>query len=175
MKDQPIAITGFMAAGKTTVGRALASTLGCPFVDLDELIATQADNTIGHLIRTKGEDFFRDLETKALAGILRENRPRVIALGGGAWSRVENRQLLKEGNASVVWLDAPFDLCWQRIETGADRRPLAPSREAAEKLFHQRQAVYELADVRAIVSPHKTVEEIAEEIGALLLQRKSHR
>ncbi|MGI8835155.1 MAG: shikimate kinase [Pyrinomonadaceae bacterium] len=172
MNIELIAITGFMAAGKTTVGRALASRLGCAFVDLDEVITEQQKKTINELIKTEGEDFFRDLESKALAEILQESGVRVIALGGGTWSRAENRGLLKAHDARVVWLDTPFELCWQRIPRGENARPLAPSRDVAEKLYHARRPVYELAEICEVVSENKTPEEVADEIAAALMSDK---
>ena len=170
MSDHLIAITGFMAAGKTSVGRALANKLGCTFVDLDELITAQQKNTINELIKTNGEDFFRGLESKALAEVLQGSGSRVIALGGGAWSRAENRALLKDRGVRVVWLDAPFELCWQRIPLGKDARPLAPSREVAEKLYHARRPVYELAEFSLAVTENKSKEECAKELAAVLLK-----
>ena len=172
MNDQIIVIMGFMAAGKTTVGRALASRLGCALVDLDEVITAQQQKPINELITKDGEDFFRSLESKALAEVLRETGCRVIALGGGTWAQLENRELLKTHNARVVWLDAPFELCWQRIPLGENARPLAPSREVAEKLYHARRPVYELAEIRKAVSEDKSSEEIAGEIAAVLMSDK---
>ena len=170
MSDQLIAITGFMAAGKTTVGRALANKLDCAFVDLDELITAKQEMTINELIKAEGEDFFRSLESKALAEVLQESGPLVIALGGGAWSRAENRTLLKDHGVRIVWLNAPFELCWQRIPLGEDARPLAPSREVAEKLYHARRPVYELAEFSLAVTENKSTEDCAKEIAALLLK-----
>ena len=170
MNIELIAITGFMAAGKTTVGHALASRLGCAFVDLDEVITAQQKKTINELIKTEGEDFFRDLESKALAEILQGSGDRVIALGGGAWSRAENRGLLKAHNVRVVWLDAPFKLCWQRLLRGEDARPLAPSLEVAEKLYHARRPLYELAEFSLAVTENNSAEDCAKEIAALLLK-----
>jgi shikimate kinase len=169
MSDQLIAITGFMAAGKTTVGRALANKLDCAFVDLDELITAQQKIAINELIKTRGEDFFRRLESKALAEVLQRRGPLVIALGGGAWSKAENRALLKDHGVRAVWLDAPFELCWQRISLGEDARPLAPSRAVAEELYLARRRVYELAEFSLAVTESKSAEECAKEIAAVLL------
>ena len=165
-----IAITGFMAAGKTTVGRALAAKLNCEFVDLDELITAQQKKSINEMIKADGEDLFRHLETKTLAHMLPASADLVFALGGGTWARAENRRLLNDQNARVVWLDAPFELCWNRIPTGDNGRPLAPSREVAEKLYRARRPLYELAELRAAVSESKSAEECANEIAALLLK-----
>jgi shikimate kinase len=168
MDKQLIAITGFMAAGKTTVGRALATRLGCEFVDLDELITAQQNKSIDEMIKTVGEDRFRRLETKTLAEVLPASDDFVIALGGGTWAREENRRLLNEQNARVIWLDAPFELCWKRIPSGDDGRPLAPSRQVAERLYRARRPVYELAELRLAVSEGQSAEACANEIVALL-------
>ena len=168
MDKQLIAITGFMAAGKTTVGRALATKLNCEFVDLDESITAQQKRSISELIKTDGEDRFRQLETTTLAETLQASDDLVLALGGGTWAREENRRLLEKQNARVVWLDAPFELCWKRIPIGDNGRPLAPSREIAEKLYLARQPLYELADLRLAVSENQSAEECAIEIAALL-------
>ncbi len=170
MDKQLIAITGFMAAGKTTVSRALAAKLNCEFVDLDELITAQHKKSISEIIKADGEDRFRQLETKTLAEVLPASDYFVIALGGGTWAREENRRLLNEQNARIIWLDAPFELCWKRIPTGDNGRPLAPSREVAERLYRARRPVYELAELRLAVSAGQSAEACANEIAALLLK-----
>src|SRR4051812_35109622 len=125
MTNQLIALTGFMAAGKTTVGRALAAKFDCEFADLDELITVQQGLTITQLLENEGEEHFRRLETAALRELLLNGSARVIALGGGTWALPENRSLLEDHRVQVVWLDVPFALCWQRIEAGGQTRPLA--------------------------------------------------
>jgi shikimate kinase len=170
MTKQLIAITGFMAAGKTTVGRALAKILGGKFVDLDELISARQNRSINQLIQSDGEDRFRQLETETLSEVLAAADDVVLALGGGTWAREVNRQLLSEHNARVVWLDAPFELCWQRIPIGDNGRPLAPSREVAAKLYEARLPVYALAELRLAVAEGQRAEEGATEIAALLLK-----
>ena len=168
MDKQLIAITGFMAAGKTTVGRALATKLKCQFVDLDESIVAQQKRSISELIKTEGEDSFRQLETTTLAETLLASDDLVLALGGGTWAREENRRLLEKQKARVIWLDAPFELCWHRIPVGDNGRPLAPSRDVAEKLYLARRPIYELADLRVAVSNGQSAEECATKIATLL-------
>jgi len=160
-----------MAAGKTTVGRALAAQLNCEFVDLDELITAQQRKTISEMIRTDGEDRFRHLETKTLEEVLPANDALVIALGGGTWSMPRNRNLLKDHNARVVWLDAPFELCWKRIPVGDNGRPLAPSRAVAEKLYRARRPIYELAELKLRIPEEESAKESARRIAALLAER----
>ncbi len=173
MTDRLIAVTGFMASGKTTVGRALAAKLNCEFVDLDELIASQHGRTIKEIIETSGEKSFRDIETKALAAVLQESNACVIALGGGTWTIAENRNLLQNQNARVVWLDVPFELCWQRIMAKQEERPLAPSLDIAEKLYRARRPVYEIADIHIAISEQESADALAGEIAAEFSQRKS--
>jgi len=169
MIHQLIAITGFMASGKTTIARALAARFDYEFVDLDELIATQQGRTIKEIIETQGEDRFRQIETSALREVLRKDGARVIALGGGAWTMPENRRMLDKRQALTVWLDASFELCRKRIEAGGKTRPLASSPEQAHQLYLQRRPIYELAQKR-IVCEGKDAVEIVEEIATSCLR-----
>ncbi|HXL82196.1 MAG TPA: shikimate kinase [Pyrinomonadaceae bacterium] len=164
-----IAITGFMASGKTTIARALAARLDYEFVDLDDLIAAQQQRTIKEIIETEGEDRFREIETNALGEVLRKDGARVIALGGGAWTMPENRRMLGKREALTVWLDTSFDLCWKGIEAGYETRPLASSREQAHQLYLERRPIYELAQKRIVCEGRDAVE-IAEEIAASCLR-----
>jgi len=154
-------IIGFMGAGKSTVARAVALLLNGLMIDLDEVIASSENRSPAEIIEQDGEKHFRQIETQTLRGVLAEGRARVVAVGGGAWTIAENRKLISDYGALSVWLDAPFELCWTRIEAGRQVRPLAPSRELAEKLYHERRTTYALANVRITISERDTVEEIA--------------
>jgi shikimate kinase len=167
MNDQLIVITGFMASGKTTVGRALAASLDCEFIDLDELMTAQQQKSIKEIIETEGEDRFRRIETATLRQVLRQRGALVIALGGGTWTIAENHRLLQHQNAFVVWLDTPFELCWQRIKAAGESRPLASSRDQAHRLYLERRPVYALAQER-IVCAGKDAGEIVTEVAACL-------
>lgn len=145
---QRILITGFMGAGKTTVAVALAESLGCQAVDLDQSIVEREGRAIHELIAMDGEASFRETETEALQDALTRNTAGVIALGGGAWIIERNRLLIHAHQGYTVWLDAPFDLCWQRITSGEAVRPLAQNREQSGRLYTERRALYELADLR---------------------------
>ena len=163
MTNQQIVIIGFMGTGKTTVARELGLKLNCLVVDLDELITRRERRSPNEIIEQDGEVKFRELETQMLREVLAEG-PRVIAVGGGAWTIAANRQLIAEHEAITVWLDAPFELCWKRIEAGAEVRPLARSRELAERLYSERRPVYELAHVRVVVSENESSAETAKRI-----------
>ena len=149
-----------MGTGKTTVARELGRKLNCLAVDLDELITRREGRSPNEIIEQDGEEKFRELETQMLCEVLGAG-PRVIAVGGGAWTIAANRQVIAEHEAITVWLDAPFELCWKRIEAGAEVRPLARSRELAERLYSERRPVYELAATRVVVSENENAEEIA--------------
>jgi shikimate kinase len=156
-----IVITGFMAAGKTAVAHALAAELQCAWLDLDEFIAARELRSVPALIDTDGEARFRELETAALRAALATGA-RVLALGGGTWTVARNRALIAEHDCVTVWLDAPFELCWQRITASADVRPLARDAAAARACYDERRACYQLATHQVIVSTTQTADEIAQ-------------
>jgi shikimate kinase len=162
-----IIITGFMAAGKTTVARALARQLDCQMIDLDETIAEREKRTVATLIRDEGETNFRESETLMLRIVLENKTWRIIALGGGAWTLERNRALIAEHDCLTVWLDAPFELCWKRITSEKATRPLALDRKRAHQLYEQRRPLYELAAAHVRVES-KSEDEIALEIISAL-------
>jgi shikimate kinase len=92
------------------------------------------------------------------------NRARVIALGGGAWTIAENRALIAVHDCFTVWLDAPFELCWQRITASEGTRPLAPDRESAKRLYDERRPIYALAELHIYATQEKSIEDLAAEI-----------
>jgi shikimate kinase len=170
MSRRPVVITGFMGAGKTTVGRALARILGETFIDLDDAVRELEGRGPRELIDEEGEDYFREAETRALSRVLERGEARVVATGGGAWTLARNRSLVKERGCLSVWLDAPFDLCLRRIDTeGArDSRPFARDTERAQRLYAERLAAYRQADLRVPVSEGRSAEDLAAEITATL-------
>ena len=165
MSKVPIIITGFMASGKTTVARALARALGCQSIDLDQFIIDQTGRSPKEIIEQDGESVFREVETSLLREALRLESARVIALGGGAWTLQQNRDLIAEHGGLTVWIDAPFEVCWQRIAASGTERPLAPNREQAYKLYSQRRALYELASLSLIADGNTDVDGLAATIA----------
>jgi len=166
MKPRRIVIVGFMGSGKTTVANALARQLGCDSIDLDSFITERKGRSPAEIIEQDGEAAFREIETQALRDALENSDARVIALGGGAWTIEANRALVAEHDCLSIWLDAPFELCWDRIISSANTiRPMAPDRESAQNLFQVRRDSYELAQLRLVMSktaaPDETVAELA--------------
>ena len=174
MKRSPrrVVITGFMAAGKTSVAHALARLLGCEAVDLDAIISEHERRTISEIIRERGEKAFRELETRALRDVFESKSARVVALGGGAWTFEANRELIAEHDCLTVWLDASFDLCWQRIGRERGTRPLAPERAPAQRLFRERRPLYELAALRVEVEEGMSADGTAAEVLNVMRRRK---
>ena len=159
-----VVITGFMAAGKTSVALALARLLGCEAVDLDAVISEHEGQSISGLINARGEEAFREVETRTLRDVLESRSARGVALGGGAWTFEANRELIAEHDCLTVWLDASFDLCWERIEREQGTRPLAPERAPALALFRERRPLYELAALRVEVGEGMTADETAAKV-----------
>src|SRR5207302_699383 len=120
-------------------------------IDLDSFITEREGRTPAEIIEADGEPAFREIETHALRDALKMADARVIALGGGAWTIEANRALIAQRDCLSVWLDAPFELCWERIISSGDTRPLAPDRESAHRLYKSRCENYQLADARISV------------------------
>jgi len=150
MPQKPIApllvLIGFMGAGKSTVGRFLAHELGCPLMDLD-IDITHTHGGIPDLFEKRGESGFRAIEHHHLGSILpRLPRPSVLALGGGAFMQAANRELLAKHAATVIFLDAPFEVVRARIADTGHQRPLVRDLERLRKLFEQRRPTYLMAE-----------------------------
>lgn len=136
-----VLLTGFMGAGKSTAGRALAARLGLPFADLDREIASAAGAPIPEIFAARGEEGFRALETDVARRVLTRPGSEVVASGGGFPTLERNRALVRETNTLVLHLDAPFETLWARIAGGGDR-PLARSRDETAALYGRRAPVY---------------------------------
>lgn len=145
MRADKIYLVGFMAAGKTTLARALAKRLGWRAVDIDELIEAREHQSVSEIFARRGEAYFRAVERAVLAEQL-EPRHVVVATGGGTFSDVQNRAAINRDGASV-WLDVPLDRLIDRIPADG-RRPLAADRATLERLYYQRRGFYEQAHLR---------------------------
>jgi len=157
-------LIGFMATGKTTVGKLVAERLGRRFLDLDGLIEETAGKTIAELFRSDGEPAFRRAETQALRAAL-ATEDTVVATGGGAACREDNLQAMLAA-ATVVALSAtPLEVL--RRTGGASGRPLLDRAEdpltLATRLLGEREPFYARAHLRI-----DTVGRSAEEVAALV-------
>ncbi len=121
-----IVLVGLSGSGKSTVGRLVADRMGLPFVDTDDVIATEAGKPVHRVFAEEGEDHFRDLESDVIAQRIVHAGACVMATGGGAVLRDTNRAMLTNGNL-VVWLDAPAAALVARLHghvATPDERPL---------------------------------------------------
>jgi shikimate kinase len=144
-----IYLVGFMGSGKSTVGRLLADRLGWDFADLDEDIEAEQKQTIPEIFDERGEEAFREIETEAIrrrVRMVRGGHPMVIALGGGAFARDENYELL-EDHGVTVWLDCLLEDARGRVER-CTNRPLARDPEKFAQLYEERKRSYARADFR---------------------------
>ena len=152
-RSGPIVFTGFMGCGKSVVARELASQLGLTMIDLDDAITKIHSKSPARMIAEDGEPAFRLVETVILEKVLQDLTRGVIALGGGAWITEANRNLISRHGGLTIWLDTPFAMCWERIETSEEDRPLGSSQQQARNLFEQRLPLYQLAEIRIEPKP----------------------
>jgi shikimate kinase len=141
-----VALVGMMGAGKSSIGRRLATRLNVDFKDADTEIENAAGCSISEIFERFGEPAFRDGERKVIARLLTE-KPHVLATGGGAFMDSATRETMK-ATAVTVWLRAPIDVLLARTQR-RDNRPLLRSgnpRETLERLLEQRTPVYAEAD-----------------------------
>ena len=170
MAERSIVLVGLMGAGKSTVGRRLASVLRLPFHDADQEIETAAGCSISDFFERYGEPAFRDGERKVIARLLAGPR-HVLATGGGAFMDPTTRALIKSQGLSV-WLRANIDLLMERV-TKRPTRPLLKNedpRGTMERLMAERYPVYAEADITVDSNggPHDTVvQQILSQLNAL--------
>jgi shikimate kinase len=162
-------LVGFMGAGKTSVGRALASQLGWRFEDLDQRIQAREKRTIEQIFRESGEAEFRRLEQEALCELLSGlgTSPRVVALGGGAFVQPENAALLESTGLPTVFLDASPEELYRRCHQEPVERPLRRDESEFQRLYQARRPHYLKAAMR-VETGGKSVEAVAAELAGAL-------
>ena len=173
--DCSIVFVGLMGAGKSAIGRRLASRLGMPFVDADDQIESAAGCSISDIFELHGEAAFRDGERRVIARLL-ARPPHVLATGGGAFMDPETRAAIRESGISV-WLRAELDLLVSRVSRRNNRPLLAGGDTYAilQRLMAERHPIYAQADivVESRDGPHEqTVETV---LGALRAHVESRR
>ena len=160
MLTDKIYLVGFMAAGKSTVARALASRLHWRAEDIDELIEARERRPVADIFARSGEPFFRAAERDILR-LLLPLRHVVVATGGGTFMDPDNRAAINLDGVSV-WLDVPLEELVARIPSDGSR-PLAADRAQIERLFAIRVAAYSTATLHVDASGI-AAEEVAERI-----------
>jgi shikimate kinase len=157
-----IYIVGFMGAGKTTVGRELATRVDTPFFDLDDLVQSAEKASIKEIFAQQGEPYFRKRERD----ILRSTRyldNAIIATGGGTFTFDENIQFIQSEGLSV-YLSAAYALLRARMGDKAAERPLYRDDVATHELYNSRTRYYRMADITIEIRDDETPKEIVERL-----------
>lgn len=161
-KYKNIILTGMMGAGKTTVGKELATIMNCNFIDLDETIEKNYGK-ISDIFKQKGEEYFRQIETLELKK-LNIQETFVLSTGGGIVLKDENIKILQT-LGYVFYLEASTDTIYKRIKN-QKHRPLLNTpdpKRSIEEILSKRKKLYENSGEKITVN-NKNVKEIAEEI-----------
>ena len=158
-----VALTGFMGSGKTTVGKVLADFLGCPFMDLDDLVVKKAGKSIPDIFAQDGEPAFRQLEAQVLRKTVEKyaESTAVLALGGGAVLAPSSAALLHEKTV-CIYLRASLETLLARLEGETAGRPLADA-SLADRLA-AREPIYEKTAHVTIDTDGLSPDEVADEI-----------
>lgn len=156
-----LVLTGYMGAGKTAVGRRVATRLGRPLVDADREIEARAGMPIPEIFSRRGELWFRRTEEAVVREIL-AGEPGVLALGGGALESARTRALVSRV-ADVVWLRASVEVAWERVKDSD--RPLATDPERFARRARAREAGYREA-AHLEVDADAPADEVAARVAA---------
>src|SRR3954466_6227804 len=174
-----VSLVGFMGAGKSGVGKALAQRLGWRFIDLDDVVESREARSVADIFALSGESGFRYAESQALKELLTakslSETSLVLSLGGGAICQSENQAVLERANSINVFLSASAQELWQRclikqtLGTETRLRPLMKDEASFKQLYAERLPHYERAHIK-ISTSGKSVEQAAEEIYSGLQQ-----
>ena len=127
-----IFLTGYMGAGKTTLGRALAAEIGVPFIDLDHYIEKRYCKTIAQLFAERGEEGFREIERRMLHEV-GEFEDVIISTGGGTPCFFDNIEYMN-AQGTTVYLDVPVERLFIRLSIARNKRPLIKEKNDEELL-----------------------------------------
>ncbi|MER2535443.1 MAG: shikimate kinase [Rhizobiaceae bacterium] len=165
--SRSIVFVGLMGAGKTAIGRKVATELGIPFTDSDQEIETASRMTIPELFERYGEPEFRALEQRVIQRVL-ETGPKILSTGGGAYMNEQSREAIAQHGVSV-WLKADIDTLLERVSKKQNRPLLKQGnpREVLERLAGVRHPVYALADITVVTRDERKEIIAAEVIEAL--------
>lgn len=169
-----IVLTGFMGAGKSTIGKQLASQLGWKFVDVDAELEAMHACTIADLFVRHQEEGFRRLESSAIVRALGYNQA-VIALGGGAIETLTNRLLLEQTPGTyTIFLDAPFGELFDRcmLQPNAAVRPNLADPIAAQARYERRLPLYRRAAKLIVETKGQTPDQTIEKLMRLLVVKR---
>ncbi|MBE0423217.1 MAG: shikimate kinase [Lutibacter sp.] len=163
-----IVLLGYMASGKSAVGKVLAAKLNLKFIDLDDFISAREQLSITQIFETKGEIYFRKKEGDYLQELLNLNESSVISLGGGTPCYGKNMEFIKN-TATSFYIKASINTIFERLKNETSQRPLVAAigtenlREYIAKHLFERAPYYESAD-HTVLSDDKKLDQIVDEI-----------
>ncbi|MDF1518622.1 MAG: shikimate kinase [Lutibacter sp.] len=166
-----IVLLGYMASGKSAVGKILAEKLAIQFIDLDSFIEQREQMSITEIFETKGEIYFRKIEGSYLKELLDSNESSVISLGGGTPCYGNNLDFI-ENKSNSFYLKASIDTIFERLKNETSQRPLVAAigtenlKEYIAKHLFERAPYYERAH-HTVLADHKNVAQIVDEIMLL--------
>ncbi|WII39391.1 shikimate kinase [Paenibacillus thiaminolyticus] len=167
MSNRSIVLIGFMGTGKSTVGARLAEQLKLRFCDLDEEIVRRTGQSIPDIFAERGEAYFREQEGRILSLLLEEEAPKIIATGGGAVLKEENRKRMKE-QATVIHLTAEEATIVERVRQDRNRPLLQGDvEERVRRLMAERRGLYDFAHL-CVPTDSESVEQLCARILALM-------
>ena len=168
-----IVLLGYMASGKSTIGREISKKLDMKFIDLDDYISKREKRSISEIFKVEGEIYFRKIESLYLGEILNSKDSFILSLGGGTPCYSNNMELILNSEASSIYIKVDIKTLASRLIAEKNKRPLVADLEddkllefVAKHLF-ERRFFYEQASI-TINSENKSIEEIITEIRILL-------
>ena len=168
-----IVLLGYMASGKSTIGREISKKLDMKFIDLDDYISKREKRSISEIFKVEGEIYFRKIESSYLGEILNSKDSFILSLGGGTPCYSNNMELILNSEASSIYIKADIKTLASRLTAEKNKRPLVADLEddkliefVAKHLF-ERRFFYEQASI-TVNSENKSIEEIITEIRILL-------
>ena len=168
-----IVLLGYMASGKSTIGREISKKLDMKFIDLDDYISKREKSSISEIFKVKGEIYFRRIESLYLSEILNSKDSFILSLGGGTPCYSNNMELILNSEASSIYIKAGIKTLVSRLTAEKNKRPLVAELEddklvefVAKHLF-ERRFFYEQASM-TVNTEDKSTEEITTEIRILL-------
>ncbi len=168
-----IFLLGFMGSGKSTIGKSLAITLGYNFIDLDHYIENQEGRSVSEIFAAKGEDHFRELETRYLKELALSEANTVLSLGGGT-PCFNNNMKLANSLGITVYLQTGNDELYDRLKDQTANRPLLSGKNEEElKGFitgkvHEREPFYNQSKIIFLTDNGRGADELAAVLQPLL-------
>ena len=166
--NKNITLIGMMGAGKSLISERLSRRLDdYVAVDTDVVLEYHHNQFIPDMFKEKGEEYFRDAESKILEMVYKKDK-MIVALGGGAFERPENRELVKK-NSFVIYLKASPETLYERVKDSTDRPLLKKgfSKDDVAQILATREANYMQAD-SVVVTDGKTADEVVTEILGII-------